>query len=115
MADSLPHVVWYGTDASCDIRGELLETSSHLVFSWSKKPAAKQGPEGIRGNSMANRQVSGGQVSGGHRSGRNGADDPLTIHSALSGAYNFETLRSEERRVGKGCVGTCRSRWSPKH
>src|SRR3546814_14828362 len=21
-------------------------------------------------------------------------------------------LRSEERRVGKGCVGTCRSRWS---
>src|SRR3546814_17501594 len=23
--------------------------------------------------------------------------------------------RSEERRVGKGCVGTCRSRWSPYH
>src|SRR3546814_8958626 len=23
--------------------------------------------------------------------------------------------RSEERRVGKECVGTCRSRWSPKH
>src|SRR3546814_11307304 len=24
-------------------------------------------------------------------------------------------VRSEERRVGKGCVSTCRSRWSPKH
>src|SRR3546814_20558991 len=24
-------------------------------------------------------------------------------------------LRSEERRVGKECVSTCRSRWSPKH
>src|SRR3546814_14602994 len=24
------------------------------------------------------------------------------------------TARSEERRVGKECVGTCRSRWSPK-
>src|SRR3546814_9723596 len=25
----------------------------------------------------------------------------------------FLTLRSEERRVGKECVSTCRSRWSP--
>src|SRR3546814_20504200 len=24
-------------------------------------------------------------------------------------------LRSEERRVGKGCVRTCRSRWEPFH
>src|SRR3546814_11597778 len=27
------------------------------------------------------------------------------------GAY----MRSEERRVGKECVSTCRSRWSPYH
>src|SRR3546814_12469083 len=26
-----------------------------------------------------------------------------------------EVVRSEERRVGKGCVGTCSSRWSPYH
>src|SRR3546814_8740873 len=26
-----------------------------------------------------------------------------------------ETSRSEERRVGKECVSTCRSRWSPYH
>src|SRR3546814_2029904 len=24
-------------------------------------------------------------------------------------------MRSEERRVGKECVSTCRSRWSPEH
>src|SRR3546814_11151285 len=34
-------------------------------------------------------------------------------------AKNFWTLglvyRSEERRVGKECVSTCRSRWSPYH
>src|SRR3546814_14353393 len=24
-------------------------------------------------------------------------------------------IRSEERRVGKGCVSKCRSRWSPSH
>src|SRR3546814_8983433 len=27
----------------------------------------------------------------------------------------FLTSRSEERRVGKECVSTCRSRWSPYH
>src|SRR3546814_18798886 len=26
-----------------------------------------------------------------------------------------QALRSEERRVGKECVSTCRSRWSPYH
>src|SRR3546814_17492878 len=28
---------------------------------------------------------------------------------------NQELARSEERRVGKECVSTCRSRWSPYH
>src|SRR3546814_19363169 len=27
----------------------------------------------------------------------------------------YSRLRSEERRVGKECVSTCRSRWSPYH
>src|SRR3546814_12040010 len=27
----------------------------------------------------------------------------------------FKGRRSEERRVGKECVSTCRSRWSPYH
>src|SRR3546814_11010049 len=27
----------------------------------------------------------------------------------------YTSLSSEERRVGKGCVSTCRSRWSPYH
>src|SRR3546814_11274039 len=28
---------------------------------------------------------------------------------------NHDNKRSEERRVGKECVSTCRSRWSPYH
>src|SRR3546814_6459381 len=28
---------------------------------------------------------------------------------------SISTSRSEERRVGKECVSTCRSRWSPYH
>src|SRR3546814_11680954 len=31
-----------------------------------------------------------------------------------TGLYALAT-RSEERRVGKECVSTCRSRWSPYH
>src|SRR3546814_12055600 len=30
-------------------------------------------------------------------------------------AMTFHEGRSEERRVGKECVSTCRSRWSPYH
>src|SRR3546814_11917399 len=38
-----------------------------------------------------------------------GNDDGRTV--AAVGAR----IRSEERRVGKECVSTCRSRWSPDH
>src|SRR3546814_501563 len=37
----------------------------------------------------------------------------LALESAPS--WNQVTIRSEERRVGKECVSTCRSRWSPDH
>src|SRR3546814_3613527 len=36
--------------------------------------------------------------------------------SELGGSHSIQrTARSEERRVGKECVSTCRSRWSPYH
>src|SRR3546814_2431885 len=39
-----------------------------------------------------------------------GADRLIVIH------HQYASLgRSEERRVGKECVSTCRSRWSPYH
>ena len=34
-----------------------------------------------------------------------------TYKREVTGAYR----RSEERRVGKECTATCRSRWSPYH
>src|SRR3546814_13234460 len=44
------------------------------------------------------------------------AADPFDImrRRDIIGAYRQAT-RSEERRVGKECVSTCRSRWSPYH
>src|SRR3546814_1310977 len=36
--------------------------------------------------------------------------------TVLQSIVNMKLLkRSEERRVGKECVSTCRSRWSPNH
>src|SRR3546814_1158618 len=37
------------------------------------------------------------------------------LHPGGAAAPPAETGRSEERRVGKECVSTCRSRWSPYH
>src|SRR3546814_17676181 len=36
-------------------------------------------------------------------------------HAAQRSTATRRALRSEERRVGKECVSTCRSRWAPYH
>src|SRR3546814_16463919 len=36
-------------------------------------------------------------------------------HHAVCGDGQQHVQRSEDRRVGKECVSTCRSRWSPFH
>src|SRR3546814_11839308 len=37
------------------------------------------------------------------------------VLAMLLGIPTLRLRRSEERRVGKECVSTCRSRWSPYH
>src|SRR3546814_18260715 len=37
------------------------------------------------------------------------------VYARYVGGATVPPLRSEERRVGKECVSTCRSRWSPYH
>src|SRR3546814_13158795 len=49
---------------------------------------------------------------------RGGEDDGGIGCAGPSGdpfAQPIESRRSEERRVGKECVSTCSSRWSPYH
>src|SRR3546814_7984594 len=38
-----------------------------------------------------------------------------TLGARVFGAQVLFQARSEESRVGKECVSTCRSRWSPSH
>src|SRR3546814_14511406 len=44
---------------------------------------------------------------------------PRVREAAAENAHAFQAqlafIRSEERRVGKECVRTCRSRWAPSH
>src|SRR3546814_20572073 len=39
----------------------------------------------------------------------------VAAERVFQAAAEGEAVRSEERRVGKECVSTCRSRWSPYH
>src|SRR3546814_16622191 len=39
----------------------------------------------------------------------------LVRYGNIAGSGDPRLRRSEERRVGKECVSTCRSRWSPYH
>src|SRR3546814_11492831 len=48
------------------------------------------------------------------------AVDAVNRKDSAVSAYRYDSSlwrcnRSEERRVGKECVSTCRSRWSPDH
>src|SRR3546814_17671269 len=40
-------------------------------------------------------------------------EDAAELQLQQPHVVRLETRRSEERRVGKECVSTCRSRWSP--
>src|SRR3546814_12856012 len=40
---------------------------------------------------------------------------PDSPHRIWRARHPWQWRRSEERRVGKECVSTCRSRWSPYH
>src|SRR3546814_15245057 len=43
-------------------------------------------------------------------------NEELTVHGEQAVSLGqYAADRSDERRVGKECVSTCRSRWSPYH
>src|SRR3546814_11775260 len=55
--------------------------------------------------------ASGGRASRFTRATKKAPQCGASSSPAMATAY----FRSEERRVGKECVSTCRSRWSPYH
>src|SRR3546814_11594384 len=47
--------------------------------------------------------------------GGGGSSSGAFLAQAARAMMDVAMIRSEERRVGKECVSTCRSRWSPYH
>src|SRR3546814_19955921 len=58
---------------------------------------------------MPVRQAEEDDVMTGQQGGIGGLQDPVGQRQQM------RVMRSEERRVGKECVSTCRSRWSAYH
>src|SRR3546814_19426794 len=80
-------------------------------LSGADRPSARALPDSRRlsrpsGDRSGVRRL-GGSCAGGHAR----QDQP----DSSCRRRHFPGPRSEERRVGKECVSTCRSRWSPSH
>src|SRR3546814_7981402 len=58
-------------------------------------------------------ELDAGTIRGVRHQAAEGVD--LLDQVTLADAADRWIARSEERRVGKECVSTCRSRWSPYH
>src|SRR3546814_8791503 len=54
-------------------------------------------------------------MRGSQRPGGRDRRSPLHRRQPRRSRFAWDHPRSEERRVGKECVSTCRSRWSPYH
>src|SRR3546814_14307681 len=90
-----------GHNAGIQIRSLCALLTSRMVGLGGLEPPASP-LSGVRSNHLSYRpNVS--LPDGG--ASRDRTDDPLLA----------KQVRSEERRVGKECVSTCRSRWSPYH
>src|SRR3546814_11055894 len=81
---------WSSDVCSSDLNGDVLAAES-------QSPPRKDG--GVQGAVMKSLMGKGG-------AGRRPSANRITLLRDADG-------RSEERRVGKECVSTCRSRWSP--
>src|SRR3546814_3639193 len=88
---------WSSDVCSSDLNAASVSIRYARQFGWGKKAADGDAISGIaRGYTTV---VPGVTVEAG----------ALATHATVDGG------RSEERRVGKECVSTCRSRWSPYH
>src|SRR3546814_14771019 len=65
---------------------------------------------GLRARQAPDQSVAQARLLGGVQLGRPGLGQDIRVDIALF-AIVINISRSEERRVGKECVSTCRSRW----
>src|SRR3546814_14559064 len=103
------------SDWSSDVCSSDLPAMPFLAIcprNFSKEPAMDDGtPPNVVHEAEAQRQHPRVRVPGIIHVAQSGGEHRYALHALSAGGLS----RSEERRVGKECVSTCRSRWSPYH
>src|SRR3546814_20856888 len=99
--------------------------SNYLRASTSPVSGDTENSGSLRPSSLAKNKKGGGldaatflfSASRNRRSSGRAVTLQKADHTIVEGvvAITGDHVRSEERRVGKECVRTCRSRWSPSH
>src|SRR3546814_9901977 len=87
--------------AIVDDGAEIEDSSVFLALGrsgWGDDIARREDPAGMGVFSLAGRDV-----------------EVRSCPRSTGDGWSIRIARSEERRVGKECVSTCRSRWSPYH
>src|SRR3546814_16968825 len=88
--------------------GRLIPNASSGLEEWSHIPLRREDKTRLTGPLTPLRPI----LACASRSAAYVGND---VHCATIDRLGLSPLSSEERRVGKGCVRTCRSRWSPDH
>src|SRR3546814_15387513 len=91
---------WSSDVCSSDLGGESLVKAGDGGRRCDRRPAGAQCYRVLRRLRRAGADLAGGGAA------------PACFAGMAEAAVD---ARSEERRVGKECVSTCRSRWSPSH
>src|SRR3546814_4421619 len=92
-----------------DTRMSFLERADHMRQE-TERECGQRGDMNVAGGKIAN-------IVGRFLERINAYEAALDLMVKIFGfgRYRDGAARSEERRVGKECVSTCRSRWSPYH
>src|SRR3546814_4369435 len=89
------------SDWSSDVcSSDLGHTSNHLCFGLPEEKALFTGDHVMGWSTSVISPPDGGMAA---------------YMASMQKLLSRDDVRSEERRVGKECVSTCRSRWSPYH
>src|SRR3546814_17500955 len=100
---------WSSDVCSSDFRFEGLQLAANILRPSAIAPAVRA--SGLRATATLDGEFALPTVDYQANANSLAVNDIVVERLSLAG----KARRSEERRVGKECVSTCRSRWSPYH
>src|SRR3546814_15335031 len=105
------------SDWSSDVCSSDLTAFKHITVSTDLRRMLTGGIDlkSVTSTGWTHIQSETGQVAGAPKMGLLAWNYRIPDEVLAKSDLNKAGIRSEERRVGKECVSTCRSRWSPYH